>query len=207
MKAHLLSIAAALAATAFSVSGVSAQERTVHVYNWSDYIDNAILEDFTKETGIKVVYDVFDFNEILETKLLAGGSGYDVVVPTAPFLPARSRPASSRSSTSPRSPTFPTMWEAISSALAKYDPGNEYAVNYMWGTTGIGYNVDKVKSALGETPARHWDVIFEPESAAKFKSCGIHVLDSADDTFPTALNYLGKDPDSKETQDLEAGDC
>ncbi|MBP2463502.1 MULTISPECIES: polyamine ABC transporter substrate-binding protein [unclassified Rhizobium] len=205
MKAHLLSIAAALAATAFGVSGVSAQERTVHVYNWSDYIDESILQDFTKETGIKVVYDVFDSNDILETKLLAGGSGYDVVVPTAPFLARQIQAGVFQKLDKSKIPNLSNLWPEISARLAKYDPGNEYAVNYMWGTTGIGYNVDKVKKALGDTPLDSWDVLFKPENAAKLKSCGVNILDASDETFAIGMNYVGKDPDSKETKDLEAG--
>ncbi|WP_430240984.1 polyamine ABC transporter substrate-binding protein [Neorhizobium sp. DAR64861/K0K2] len=205
MKAHLLSIAAALAATAFSVSGVSAQERTVHVYNWSDYIDESILQDFTKETGIKVVYDVFDSNDILETKLLAGGSGYDVVVPTAPFLARQIQAGVFQKLDKSKIPNLSNLWPEISARLAKYDPGNEYAVNYMWGTTGIGYNADKVKKALGDTPLDSWDVLFKPENAAKLKSCGVNILDASDETFAIGMNYVGKDPDSKETKDLEAG--
>lgn len=205
MKAHLLSIAAALAATAFSVSGVSAQERTVHVYNWSDYIDESILQDFTKETGIKVVYDVFDSNDILETKLLAGGSGYDVVVPTAPFLARQIQAGVFQKLDKSKIPNLSNLWPEISARLAKYDPGNEYAVNYMWGTTGIGYNVDKVKKALGDTPLDSWDVLFKAENAAKLKSCGVNILDASDETFAIGMNYVGKDPDSKETMDLEAG--
>ena len=205
MKAHLLSIAAALAATAFGVSGVSAQERTVHVYNWSDYIDESILQDFTKETGIKVVYDVFDSNDILETKLLAGGSGYDVVVPTAPFLARQIQAGVFQKLDKSKILNLSNLWPEISARLAKYDPGNEYAVNYMWGTTGIGYNVDKVKKALGDTPLDSWDVLFKPENAAKLKSCGVNILDASDETFAIGMNYVGKDPDSKETKDLEAG--
>jgi putrescine transport system substrate-binding protein len=205
MKAHLLSIAAALAATAFGVSNVSGQERTVHVYNWSDYIDESILEDFTKETGIKVVYDVFDSNDLLETKLLAGGSGYDVVVPTAPFLARQIQAGVFQKLDKSKIPNLSNLWPEISARLAKYDPGNEYAVNYMWGTTGIGYNVDKVKKALGDTPLDSWDVLFKPENAAKLKSCGVNILDASDETFAIGMNYVGKDPDSKETKDLEAG--
>jgi putrescine transport system substrate-binding protein len=205
MKAHLLSIAAALAATAFGVSTVSAQERTVHVYNWSDYIDESILEDFTKDTGIKVVYDVFDSNDLLETKLLAGGSGYDVVVPTAPFLARQIQAGVFQKLDKSKIPNLSNLWPEISARLAKYDPGNEYAVNYMWGTTGIGYNVDKIKKALGDTPLDSWDVLFKPENAAKLKSCGVNILDASDETFAIGMNYVGKDPDSKETKDLEAG--
>nr|WP_245224306.1 polyamine ABC transporter substrate-binding protein [Rhizobium halophytocola] len=185
-----------------------AEDRVVHVYNWSDYIDESILDDFTKETGIKVVYDVFDSNDILETKLLAGGSGYDVVVPTAPFLARQIQAGVFQKLDKSKLPNLKNMWPQVMERLAKYDPGNEYAVNYMWGTTGIGYNEDKVKAALGDDfKVDSWDVLFKPENAEKLKSCGMNILDASDETFATALNYLGKDPDSKDTADLqEAGD-
>ncbi|WP_245480441.1 polyamine ABC transporter substrate-binding protein [Neorhizobium sp. NCHU2750] len=181
-----------------------AQEKEVHVYNWSDYIDESILTDFTKETGIKVVYDVFDSNDILETKLLAGGSGYDVVVPTGPFLARQIQAGVFQKLDKSKLPNLKNMWPQVMDRLAKYDPGNQYAVNYMWGTTGIGFNVDKVKKVLGDVPIDSWDVLFKPENAKKLKACGVNILDASDETFAIALNYLGKDPDSKKTADLEA---
>jgi putrescine transport system substrate-binding protein len=205
MKNRYLSLAVALAASAMMGGTAFAQEKQVHVYNWSDYIDESILADFTKETGIKVVYDVFDSNDILETKLLAGGSGYDVVVPTAPFLARQIQAGVFQKLDKSKIPNLSNLWPEISARLAKYDPGNEYAVNYMWGTTGIGYNVDKVKKALGDTPLDSWDVLFKPENAAKLKSCGVNILDASDETFAIGMNYVGKDPDSKETKDLESG--
>ncbi|KKX32014.1 polyamine ABC transporter substrate-binding protein [Rhizobium sp. LC145] len=205
MKTHLLRLAAAVAASAIAATAAMAQERVVHVFNWSDYIDESVLADFTKETGIKVVYDVFDNNEIVETKLLAGGSGYDVVVPTGPFLARQIQAGVFQKLDKSKLPNLSNLWPEISERLAKYDPGNEYAVNYMWGTTGIGYNVEKVKAALGDVPIDSWDIIFKPENAEKLKACGINILDASDETFAIAMNYLGKDPDSKETADLEAG--
>lgn len=193
----------AAAVLAGSTMLASAQEQVVNVYNWSDYIDDSILEDFTKETGIKVVYDVFDSNEILETKLLAGGSGYDVVVPTATFLQRQIAAGVFQKLDKSKLPNLSNMWDVIMERTAKYDPGNEYAVDYMWGTTGIGYNVDKMKEILGTDEKPNWDVIFKPELAAKFKDCGIHILDSPTDVVPSALAYLGLNPDSHETADLE----
>ncbi|MBP2235589.1 putrescine transport system substrate-binding protein [Sinorhizobium kostiense] len=198
-------IVATLAAALFAGSATlaSAQERVVNVYNWSDYIDDSILEDFTKETGIKVVYDVFDSNEILETKLLAGGSGYDVVVPTASFLQRQIAAGVFQKLDKSKLPNLSNMWDVIMERTAKYDPGNQYAVDYMWGTTGIGYNVDKMKEILGTDEKPNWDVIFNPELAAKFKDCGIHLLDSPTDVMPSALAYLGLNPDSHEQADLD----
>lgn len=206
MRTDLIRLAS-VAALALGVAGAaSAQERTVNVYNWSDYIDESVLEEFTKETGIKVVYDVFDSNEILETKLLAGGSGYDVVVPTGPFLARQIQAGVFQKLDKSKLPNLANMWPDVMTRLAKYDPGNEYAVNYMWGTTGIGYNVAKVKAALGDdVKVESWDFIFKPENAEKLKACGINILDASDETFAIAMNYIGKDPDSKATADLEAG--
>jgi len=206
MKAQFIRTASAALATIFIASAVQAQERVVNVYNWSDYIDESVLADFTKETGIKVVYDVFDSNELLETKLLAGGSGYDVVVPTAPFLARQIQAGVFQKLDKSKLTNWPNLWPMVTERLAKYDPGNEYAVNYMWGTTGIGYNVAKIKDALGaDFTVDSWDAIFKPENAEKLKACGINILDASDETFAIAMNYIGKDPDSKETADLEAG--
>jgi len=204
MKSDLIRLTSVALATLFLSSAAKAED-VVHVYNWSDYIDESILTDFTKETGIKVVYDVFDSNELLETKLLAGGSGYDVVVPTGPFLARQITAGVFQKLDKAKLPNLKNLWPDISERLGKYDPGNEYAVNYMWGTTGIGYNVAKVKAALGDVPIDSWDVLFKPENAEKLKSCGINILDASDETFAIAMNYIGKDPDSKVTADLEAG--
>ncbi|ATU92661.1 polyamine ABC transporter substrate-binding protein [Phyllobacterium zundukense] len=179
-----------------------AQERVVNVYNWSDYIDPSILADFTKETGIKVVYDTFDSNEILETKLLAGGTGYDVVVPTASFLQRQIAAGVFQKLDKSKLPNLSNTWDVINERISTYDPGNQYAVDYMWGTTGLGYNVDKMKQITGSDEKPTWDVLFKPEMAAKFKDCGIHILDSASDVMPSALAYLGLNPDSKDPDEL-----
>ncbi|MEP7455833.1 polyamine ABC transporter substrate-binding protein [Phyllobacterium sp. SB3] len=198
IKTVLLTATLALGLT----TSVWAQERVVNVYNWSDYIDPTTLEDFTKETGIKVVYDTFDSNEILETKLLAGGTGYDVVVPTASFLQRQIAAGVFQKLDKSKLPNLSNMWDVISERIQKYDPGNEYAVDWMWGTTGLGYNVAKAKEILGNDEPPTWDALFKPEVAAKFKDCGIHVLDSATDVMPSVLAYLGLDPDSKNPDDL-----
>ena len=182
----------------------AAQQRVVNVYNWSDYIDPQVLTDFTKETGIKVQYDTFDANETLETKLLAGKSGYDVVVPSAYFLERQIKAGVFQKLDKAKLPHLVNAWPEINRRLAAYDPGNQYAVNYMWGTTGIGYNVKAVHDRLGPNATiDSWDVVFKPELIAKFKDCGIHMLDSADDILPAALHYLGLDPNSTKQADLE----
>ncbi len=180
----------------------NSQDRVVNVFNWSDYIDASIIEDFTKETGIKVVYDVFDSNEILETKLLAGSSGYDVVVPTGTFLARQIQAGVFQKLDKAKLPNLSNMWDMVAERTAHYDPGNEYSINYMWGTTGIGYNKAKIKERLGLDKIDSWDVVFKPENIAKLNDCGVFMLDSASDILPTALNYLGLEPDAKDAETL-----
>lgn len=182
--------------------GASAQERVVNVYNWSDYIDESILQEFTKETGIKVVYDVFDSNELLETKLLAGGSGYDVVVPTANFLTRQIQAGVFLKLDKSKLPNLSNMWDVVSERTAKYDPGNEYSINYMWGTVGLGYNQKKVQEALGVEELDSWDVIFDPEKISKLADCGVYILDSPSDIIPTTFKYLGIDTESTSPEDI-----
>jgi putrescine transport system substrate-binding protein len=184
------------------LSPALAQERVVNVYNWSDYIDPEVLAAFTKETGIKVKYDTFDSNEMVETKLLAGKSGYDVVVPTANFLERQIKAGIFQKLDKSKLPNLVNAWPQIMQRLAVYDPGNEHAVNYMWGTTGIGYNVGKVKEALGEAKIDSWDVVFKPELLAKLKGCGVDMLDASDDILAAALKHLGLDPNTKSEAEL-----
>src|SRR6266702_3775715 len=197
---------ALVAAAAMTITPAAAQpkERIVNVYNWSDYIAPTVVEDFTKQTGIKVRYDTFDSNETLETKLLAGKSGYDVVVPTAYFLERQIKAGVFQKLDKAKLPNLANMWPEISQRLAAYDPGNQYAVNYMWGTTGIGYNVKKARELLGANgKIDSWDIVFKPENVAKFKDCGVHLLDSSDDILAAALHYLGLDPNSANETDLQ----
>jgi putrescine transport system substrate-binding protein len=202
MSPKIVSLVSALV-LAGSAGFASAQERVVNVYNWSDYIDASILEDFTKETGIKVVYDVFDSNEIVETKLLAGGTGYDVVVPTADFLQRQIKAGVFQKLDKSKLPNITNMWDMVLERTAKYDPGNEYAMDYMWGTNGIGYNVAKAKEILGPGVRPGLEAIFDPAVAAKFKDCGIYVLDAPKDVLPAALTYLGLNPDTRDPAELE----
>lgn len=197
--------AAFIAASVLTLApSAQADERAVNVYNWSNYIAPGVLEDFTKETGIKVVYDTFDANETLETRLMAGKSGYDVVVPTAYFLQRQISANVFQKLDKAKLPNLANAWPAVTARLAAYDPGNVYGANYMWGTTGIGYNVAAVAKILGpDAKIDSWDIVFKPENLAKFKDCGIHMLDSADDILPAALTYLGLDPNSTRQPDLE----
>ncbi len=190
------------------LSGANAQERTVNVYNWNDYIDPKLLETFTSLTGIRVVYDLYDNNEIVETKLLAGNSGYDIVVPSGPFLSRLIKVGAFHKLERDRLKNIGNVWPDIAKRLAVHDPGNMHAINYLWGTTGIGINVKKIKERLGDIPLNSWDLIMKPEIAAKLKDCGIHMLDAPEDLFPNILNYLKLNPDSKNEADLrKAGDA
>jgi putrescine transport system substrate-binding protein len=198
-------------AVAFSlllISTAGAQQRKVNFYNWSNYMAPGVLEDFTKETGIEVTYDTFDGNETLETRLLAGKSGYDVVVPTAYFLERQIKAGIFQKLDKSKIPNLTNAWPEVTKRLAVYDPGNEYAANYMWGTTGIGYNVKIARQVLGsnadlDVELGTLDAVFNPDKLAKFRDCGIHMLDSADDILPAALTYLKLDPNSTKQTDLE----
>jgi len=205
MHARTLAVAlAAICALAASATGQGKQERIVNVYNWSDYIDPGVLEDFTRETGIKVKYDTFDSNDILETKLLAGRTGYDLVVPTAYFLQRQIKAGVFQKIDKSKLPNLGNVWGEISQRLSAYDPGNQYAVNYMWGTTGIGFNIRKAREVLGaDAKIDSWDVMFKPEAIGKFKDCGVHMLDASDDVFAAALGYLKLDPNTSEPAELE----
>jgi len=188
-------------------AGLALGEEVVHVDNESGYIDEAILDAFTAETGIEVVYDVYDSNEILETKMLAGGSGYDVVVPSGSFLQRQIQAGVYQKLDKSKLPNLEHMWDVIQERVQQYDPGNTYSVNYMWGTTGIGYNVEAVEERLGKDQITSWDVLFKPETLAKFSDCGVHFLDAPGEAVPAALNYLGYEPDSHDLDEIqEAGE-
>src|SRR4249919_1682430 len=183
---------------------VGSQTRTLNVYNWSDYVEPTMIDAFTKEAGIKVRYDTFDANETLETKLLAGKSGYDVVVPTAYFLERQVKAGVFQKLDKSKLKNLGNVWPDIAKRLAVYDPGNQYAVNYMWGTTGIGYNVKAMRERLGPNgKIDSWEIVFKPENLAKFKDCGVHMLDSADDLVPAALHYLGLNPNTTDAAELD----
>ncbi|MWD26697.1 extracellular solute-binding protein [Aquicoccus sp. SCR17] len=192
------------AAAALALLAGAAGAEEVHVYNWSDYIDESLLDKFEQETGIDLVYDVFDSNELLETKMLAGGSGYDVVVPTGTFLQRQISAGAFQKLDPSKLPNRENMWDVIQERTEPYDPGGEYSINYMWGTTGIGANVGEVTEALGEdAPLASLDLIFDPENMKKLSECGVHFLDAPTEMIPAALTYLGLDPDSKDEESLE----
>ena len=206
MKATMLSTVAVLAL------GGAALAEEVRVYNWSDYIDEELLTKFEEETGLKLVYDVFDSNEVLETKMLAGSSGYDVVVPSGTFLQRQIAAGAFQKLDASKLSNTGNLWDVVAARTAQYDPGNEYSINYMWGTTGLGVNVGKVTEILGEdAPIGSLDLIFKPENMEKLQACGVHILDAPSEVIPAALNYIGEDPDSHDpdviakTEELLAG--
>ncbi len=196
-------LAAAAAMLALALTGAQAEDKVVKIYNWSDYIDPQVLKDFTAKTGIEVVYDIFDSNEVLETKLLAGSTGYDLVVPTSFFLARQIQAGIFQPLDKAKIPNWGNLDPDLMGKVSKYDPGNEHAMIYMWGTTGIGYNVDKVKERLPDAPTNSWALLFDPENAEKLADCGIMMLDAPNEVFSSALRYLGLDPDSKDPAELE----
>jgi putrescine transport system substrate-binding protein len=188
-------------------SGAAAQEeKMLHVFNWSDYIAEDTVPNFEKQSGIKVTYDVFDSNEVVETRLLAGNSGFDVVVPSASFLERQIKAGVFQELDKSQLPNLKNMDPDIMSRVGLHDPQNQYAVPYLWGTTGIGYNEDKIKKILGSATPDSWNYIFEPKLAAKFKDCGISLLDAPDEILKIVLTWLGRDPNSQQEQDLKAAE-
>lgn len=199
MKTKLTMLAAA-----GSMIALSAAAEEVRVYNWSDYIDEALLAQFEEETGYDLIYDVFDSNELLETRMLAGGSGYDVVVPSGTFLQRQIQAGAFQPLNYDLLPNAENMWDVIMERTAQYDPGNTYAINYMWGTTGLGVNVDRVQEILGEdAPINSLDLIFNPENMAQLAECGVYFLDAPTEMIPAALTYLGENPDSHDPEVIE----
>ncbi|MBK6674433.1 MAG: extracellular solute-binding protein [Proteobacteria bacterium] len=179
-------------------------EKVLNVYNWSDYIEPTVIADFEKETGIKVNYEVMDSNELLETKLLAGRTGYDVVVPSTTFLARQIKADIYQKLDKAKLPNLKNMDPEITGRLELFDPGNQHAVNYMWGTSGIGYNEAKVREAMPDAPVDSFAVLYDPKVAQRFAKCGISVLDAPSEVIGTVLIYLGKDPNSEKAEDLEA---
>ncbi len=181
-------------------------EKVLNVYNWSDYIDSTVLDDFSKETGIKVNYDVFDSNEVLETKLLAGNTGYDIVVPSASFLERQIKAGVFQKLDRTRLPNLKNQDVEITQRIALHDPGNEHSVNYLWGTSGVGYNEAKIKERMPDAPLDSFAMFYDPKVVSKFADCGVTVLDAPSEIVGTVLIYLGKDANSEKPEDLAAAE-
>lgn len=194
------------AAAAPAPAVVTDAEKVLNVYNWSDYIEASVVPEFEKETGIKVNYDVFDSNEVLETKLLAGRTGYDIVVPSASFLERQIKAGVFQKLDKSRLPNLVNMDETITARIASHDPGNEHSVNYFWGTSGVGYNEAKIDERLPNAPVDSFAMFYDPATVSKFKDCGVTILDAPSEVVGTVLLYLGKDPNSEQPEDLKAAE-
>jgi putrescine transport system substrate-binding protein len=191
---------------ALSASTALAQEaKVLNIYNWSDYIAEDTIKNFEKETGIKVRYDTFDNNEILHAKLVAGKTGYDIVVPSSNWAKLQMDGGLLRKLDKSLLPNLKNLDPDIQQQIASLDPGNQYLVNWLWGYTTVGINTAKVKAALGgePMPANVWELVFNPKYVSKLKGCGVSVLDSASEVLPAALHYLGRDPFSKNATDYQ----
>ncbi|MFZ2986513.1 polyamine ABC transporter substrate-binding protein [Ideonella sp.] len=210
MKFSAVRSVLSLAASALLLAGGAAraqeEEKVLNIYNWSDYIAEDTIKNFEKETGIKVRYDNFDNNEIVHAKLVAGKTGYDIVVPSSNWAKLQLEGGLLRKLDKAQLPNLKNLDPAVQAQLARMDPGNQYMVDWLWGYTTVGINVDKVKAALGSTPMPEnvWDLVFKPEYISKLKSCGVSFLDSATEVVPAALHYLGKPSFSKSAPDYAA---
>jgi len=198
----------AISILALFISPVYAGEEPVlNIYNWSDYIAPGTIKKFEAATGIKVNYDVFDTNEMLEAKLLAGNSGYDLVVPTASFLERQIAAGLFQPLDKSKLPNLANLDPKIMAAVALNDPGNKYAIVYMWGTTGLGYNIAAIAKRLPDATVDSWDMLFNPEIVARFADCGVALLDAPQEVIPAALQYLGLDPLSENPEDLKKAEA
>lgn len=181
-------------------------EKILNVYNWSDYIDDAVIKEFEAEYGIHVNYDVFDSNEVVETKLLAGNTGYDIVVPSASFLERQITAGVFQPLDTTLLPNLKNLDPDITRRVALHDPDNKYSVNYLWGTSGVGYNVDMIRQRMPDAPVDSWKMFYDPAVVSKFADCGVAVLDAPSEIVGTVLIYLGKDANSEDPADLQAAE-
>jgi putrescine transport system substrate-binding protein len=189
-----------------AIGSATDADKVVNVYNWSDYIDPTIVPAFEKEYGIKVNYDVFDSNEVLETKLLAGRTGYDVVVPSASFMQRQIQAGVFQKLDKSLLPNLGNLDPDITRRIAISDPDNQYGVNYLWGTAGVGYNEAQIASAMPTAPVDSFAMLLDPTVVRNFQKCGVSILDSPVDGVGAALMYLGKDPKSESLEDLQAAE-
>jgi putrescine transport system substrate-binding protein len=200
--------AATQTATTGTPAAPAAEEKVLNIYNWSDYIGENTIANFEKETGIKVTYDVFDSNEILEAKLVSGNTGYDLVVPSLQYLSRQVQAGVFQPLDKSKLTNYGNLDPEIMARIATLDPNNAHALNWLWGTTGIGYNAAKVKAALGpNAPVDSWDLIFKPENISKLKGCGVAVLDTPQEILTAALMYLGEDPNSFDEAVIRKGEA
>ena len=210
MARNLRKIGWTLAVSAFAAlaGGVvhAADPKVLNIYNWSDYIADDTIKNFEKETGIKVRYDNYDNNEVLHAKLVAGKTGYDIVVPSSHFAKTQIEGGLLQKLDRSKLSNWGNLDQGLLEQLAKLDPGNQYLVDWMWGYVTVGINVNKVKAALGDMPMpdNAWSLLFDPKYVRKLKSCGVSLLDSASEVMPAALHYIGKPPYSRDPADYAA---
>jgi len=199
------SVALAACLLCASAAATAADEQVLNLYNWADYIAKDTVPNFEKQSGIKVRYDVYDGDETLQAKLLTGSTGYDVVVPTSNFLAKQIQAGIYQKLDKSKLPNLVNLDPSLLKLVSGADPGNQYAVPWAWGTTGLGYNVTRVQKLLGsDVPLNNWDILFKPEYLSKLKSCGVSVLDAPVDVFAVTLHYLGRDPNSENPSDYQA---
>lgn len=180
----------------------SGSSKVLNLYVWSDYLAPNTLSDFEKQTGIKIHVAYYDTNETLETKLLAGSSGYDITVPTASYFERLIKAGAFTTLDKSRLPNLKNMDATLMQKVQQNDPGNDHGVIYLWGTNGIGYNEKMVKALLPDAPLDSWRLVFDPAVASKLAKCGISVLDSPAEMLRAVYSYLGKDPNSQSADDL-----
>lgn len=206
MKTRIKSLLAGMSLTMLSAASLAAEEKVLNVYNWSDYIAEDTIANFEERTGIKVNYDVFDSNEVLEAKLLAGGTGYDVVVPSATFMERQIKAGVFRKLDKSKLTNWKNLDDGILERVAAHDSGNEHGVPYMWGTTGFAYNIKEINKHMPNAPTDSWDMLFKPEVVKNFADCGVTLLDAPTEVVSAAMNYLELDPNSQKAEDLKAAE-
>lgn len=203
MKKRFFSLAAISMATIMTAQAHAADARVLHVYHWSDYVAPDTISNFERQSGIKVVFDVYDNNEVLEAKLLSGRSGYDIVVPSNPFLARQIKAGVYQKLDRQQLPLWDNLNRSLLKTLEVSDPGNQYSIPYMWGSIGIGYNPDKIRAVLGaDADMGSWEMIFNPELVSKLHECGVALLDSPTEIIPAAMHYLGLPPDSEDADHI-----
>lgn len=207
MKKFTFPLAIAAMTLATGATALAEPQRVLHVYHWSDYVAPDTISNFEKQSGIKVVFDVYDNNEVLEAKLLSGRSGYDIVVPSNPFLAKQIKAGVYQKLDRSQLPLWDNLNQDLLKTLEVSDPGNQYSVPYMWGSIGIGYNVDKVKAELGNLPMDSWEVIFNPDYISKLHECGVALLDSPTEIIPAAMHYLGLPTDSEDPEHIKQAEA
>ncbi len=203
----LLAVCAGCSGRVAHGTAASESEKILNVYNWSDYIQPAVIADFEKEYGIRVNYDVFDSNEILETKLLTGHTNYDIVVPSGAFLERQIQADIYQKLDKALLPNLKNVDPQVARAASVYDPGNQYSVDYMWITSGVGYNTAEIRQRMPDAPADSWRMLFDPAVVSKFQDCGVSILDAPSEVVGTVLLFLGRNPNSNSPADLKAAEA